>query len=518
MKRWMSVALTLVVALAMAVLLAGCASNNKSETEEQKAPETGDYKGTLVMAYEDQMSIAGDDGDMQFATTAETKYDLGDWDEMYLDDIVTVKYHVDADKKVADEVDLVEHMEKALEFAGTLVNFDSESLTLASKGSTVTFLKDDDTYLVGDLSQGDKIELTYLGNLSEYPYANVIAVVDEANQPETLTVRGEASEVAGGTLLLGIDSAHAYRFVLTSDTKTTGEANDVRAGDTVDVTYKGNIKEAPKALEINIVKQGKDRAYTINGKIAEVKQDSLVLETDKSKYTFGTSKYTKYNGEKPEKGYKAEITYTGALGDNPQAGIVYCVKSEKAASKATAKKEKKKASKASSKSNDSKQQPAADESKATPEEPQKEETPAEQPDDQKESEQPTPPSEEEETPEEPEEPQAKDSESAPQDDLSVSGQGTIVKGDEENKTVEIEMKDGTKITLTYNADTNIASGYVPAKGDVVKVVYGSSSKTLKKIQLVHRAEDLIAANTDDGDTKGSEDTEGATDDSATNEE
>ncbi|MDO4400987.1 MAG: hypothetical protein Q4D27_08585 [Coriobacteriia bacterium] len=627
MRKRLSMVFVLALALAMAAALAGCACS--ASQKEAPAPETGEYQGTLVMALQEQMSVAGEDGDVVFKTTADTKYALGNMDEIYLDDIVSVKYHEENAGKVADEVDLVEHMDTALEFAGKLVDSDKDSLTLVSKSSTVTFQMDSETYLVGDLSQGDDIELTYLGNLNENPYANVVAVVNEGNQPETLTVHGAVSELAENTLLLGIDSAHAYRFNMTPNTKVMGAANDVQAGDQVDITYKGSIKNAPEALEINIVKQGQDRAYVINGKIADVAKNSVTLETEKAKYTFATNEYTKYNGDKVTKGYKAEITYTGSLNDKPVAGVVYCVKSDKAA-KATAKKQQSKSTSAkknvksssttaSSKSNasttssgdaekkdqakegtiekdeqsveDSGESAVAPEEEATepaaddqgseeatepeeggndPDTPEPEPDPAadepepaadeptgDEPEDEgatdpeeggnePDADEPEPdpaadepeadadepaadePEDEEATePEEAEEPAAEEAEPEEADepeeaaepeakpDVKVSGKGTIIKGDEKKHTVEIEMNDGTKVTLTIDKDTSVASGYIPEKGDVVKVVYGSESLTLKKIQLVNRADDTKAAKDEE---KAADDEEAAKDDDEATEE
>ena len=621
MRKRIGMVFALALALSMMTLLAACAGSSESSSASseslsasEKSVDAGQYQGTLVMAYKDQLSVAGDKGDMAFTTNKSTVYKLGDYDEMYLDDVVSVKYHAEGKSTIADEVTLVEHMETPLEFAGTLVDFDDETLTLVSKGSTVTFQKDSDTYLVGDLSQGDEVELTYLGNLNEYPYANVISVVTEAEQPQTVTVHGLVSEVAGGTLLLGIDSANAYRFAITGNTKVTGAANDPRPGDQVDITYSGSIKNTPEALEINIVKQGDNRAYVINGTIDTVMQHSVTLTTDVAKYTFTTTNSTRYNGEKPAKGYHAEITYTGSLTDKPQAEIIYCVKSVKAASanvKKTAPKLNSAPSKPSTQSTSTKSssstkkdtssnkngnsssgqssekqattpennstenasgqspEPQAESEGAEPEgtdpegtgtdtegtdttdtegtdaegtdtggtdaegadtegtepegadtgtggadaegtdtegtepEPEPEATSPE-PEPEPEATAPEPEPEPEATAPEPEpepEPEATEPEPEPEPkvtepkvtepkqptDTKVSGQGTIASGD--SSSVKITMKDGTTLTLSITDETQIPSGYIPAKGDVMNITYGSNSMTLVKVKVLKKADD-----------------------------
>ena len=629
MGRKPKAAIAFMLALAAALVFGGCAAGNKVET--------GEYSGTLVAAYQNQMVLAGDQGDMEFVTGDDTVYNM---DQMCLDDIVAVKYHVDDTGNLVDEVNLVEHMETPLSFAGTLVDFDDDTLSLASKNLTVTFQIDSDSYIVGDLSKGDEIELTYLGDINEYPYANVVAVVTEVEPIKTYTVHGVVSELAEGTLLLSIDSAHAYRFVIADNTEVSGVADAVQIGDHAAITYEGSIKEQPNATKINIVKRPEKRRYIINGAVAGVTDNAVTLDTGKAKYAFTTTNSTKYYGEKPANGYKAQIIYTGDLNDKPEASIVYCVKDEKTAHKTATKQATKSDSKSSSaaakdeskssnKKSEAKQEegnasqkageqsattegqkdesgkkdsqkadepeavtdveepeadepepeadepepqadepepqadelkrrgnepkptanepepvadepepvadepepvadepePEADEPEPTVNEPEPEadepepvanepEPAADEPEPTAEEEEPVadepepePDPEPEATEPEPEpepKPEATKSESAK--DIGVSGKGTIIKGNESKKTVIIEMKNGEKIILKFDDNTDIASGYTPQKGDVVKIEYGSSSMMLKNIQLVSRA--------DDGKADGKADDDKADDDTA----
>ena len=643
MRRKLVVVLTAAFALVTALALGACAAEEKVESSE--------YSGTLVMAFQHELVLSGDEGDMEFTTSEDTVYNMGDEEQMYLDDIVSVKYHVDDNAKVADEVALVEHFDTALSFAGILVDSGDDFITLADKNLTVNFQIDEDSYIVGDLSKGDEIELTYLGDISEYPYANVVAVVKEVEPVTTSTMHGVVSELAGGTLLLGIDSAHAYRFNITDSTKVSGIANDIVVGDHVEITYEGKASEQPNALSVQILKRAPEPAYIINGKVANVEANSITLDTGMAKYTFGTNGSTKFYGEKPANGYRAEITYTGKLNENPFASIVYCVKDAKSANKATAKKQEKKPDKKSSnssaKKNDPKKstgssgkqqvepkssasseqssgssasnskseaapapapapepkseaapepapepssgespEPEPSSSKASEPEPEPESSKASEPEPEPESSkasepepepsssgasepepepepsdasepepepepsdasepepepsssgasepepepesgdasepepEPEPSSSEASEPEpepessgasepepepeadedsEPEpEPEASEPEpepepkvqSAPAAAIRVSGKGTIIKGNENKRTVEIEVND-KKLTLKYDDDTNISSGYIPQKGDVVKIEYDSDSMMLKDIQLISRdAED-----------------------------
>ena len=623
MKRRLGISLTLTLALIATPVLGACQKKesadangtavevSESEPQEQAAEvETSEYEGTLFSAYQGKLVIAGEEGDLELVTGADTVYDTADLGEMYLDDIVSVTYHADEKGNHADKVTLVEHFETPLAFEGELVDSDDDSLTLANESLSATFQIDADSYIVGDLSRGDKVELTYLGNLSENPYADVVAVVNEAEPPETHVVHGLVSELAGRTVLVGIDSAHAYRFTITDGTQISGAASHISIGDQIDLTYKGRISEQPDALSIKVVKSALWSTFVINGTVTAVEKGSVTLDSGMATYTFVTNANTKYCGENPTKGYRAEITYTGELGKNPEVVIIYCAKSAQEAGKAAAEEKKgKKDSGAKVDDNTGKTDtndlqdaddkttenegrtgqplPSAEEESGTaktltddleneadvveptpeqkeqqkteaaetaqePEqkpqadavveqqEPAAEEKPAAEPEAEVEAEpepepepepqveaepEPEPEAEPEpqvETEPEPEpaepvvesEPEAEpesEPEAEPQVEAGpvasplVNGQGTIVKGNEKDKTIEIALKNGETITLKYDKDTKVPSGYLPQKDDVIEIEYDSTNQMLKSIKLVDRkAEAEVVPEQNEGDTNTSE--------------
>jgi len=574
MGRKLRGALSIALALSTTLAMGACGSKqqgnaNETSTGEVQVAEakTSVYEGTLLTAYDRKVVLSGADGDMEFVTSDATLYKTGDEGQMYLDDIVSVTYHAEAGVNYADEIDLVEHMDTAIEFAGVLVDSGDDFITLVNNKLSATFLIDEDSYIVGDLSKGDQIELTYLGDLSDYPYANVVAVVKEVELPKTTTISGIVSEISGRTVLVGIDSAHAYRFVVTDKTDISGAADHIKVGDQIEVTFEGKIESQPDALGIKVVKSTQVRAYTINGTIVSADKGSVTLDTGKGKYAFSTTDSTRYHGEKPAKGYKAEITYTGELSGKPQACVISCTKSPKDAKQAAAKKDadKKKAEEAKKAEEERKKKEEeakkAEEEKKKEEEAKKaeeekkeettkpEEDEAVEPTTEPETTEPTtepetvepttepetvepttepettepttepettepttepettepttePETTEPETTEPTTEPQTEEEVAQTDPDMGVCGQGTIVKGDEKKKTVEIELKDGKKITLEYDKDTKIAAGYIPEKGDVVKIEYGSTSKKLKSIQLVSRPEAEPEATAETGADEG----------------
>ena len=73
-----------------------------------------------------------------------------------------------------------------------------------------------------------------------------------------------------------------------------------------------------------------------------------------------------------------------------------------------------------------------------------------------------------------------------EEEILIDCQGTIVEGNETNKTVKVKLADGADIELKADENTKIASGYYPQKSDVVKIIYSKDDMTLKEIQLISR--------------------------------
>ena len=82
-----------------------------------------------------------------------------------------------------------------------------------------------------------------------------------------------------------------------------------------------------------------------------------------------------------------------------------------------------------------------------------------------------------------EEPEA---EPVPEEEVVVTAKGVIIDGDESKMTVVIDIN-GEKVELKGDADTKIASGYFPDKGDTIEVKYTKSDLVIKEIKLLEKA-------------------------------
>ncbi len=85
-------------------------------------------------------------------------------------------------------------------------------------------------------------------------------------------------------------------------------------------------------------------------------------------------------------------------------------------------------------------------------------------------------------PEQSAEPEQKEEASAP---VAVDATGTIISSDVEKRTCKMDIG-GETVELTFDDETQCASGYFPQEGDQVKVLYIKDGNLIKNIQLVGR--------------------------------
>lgn len=486
MKKAVKSMLTMVLAASMILIMGSCGKTEYIEVS-----------GTLTNAVDKQISVKTVDGPVVFKTSDDTVYNLGEESELTVGDVIRVRYHKSFGKDHVDEVTVLKHYRPALVFEGKVAGIKKGGITVTGKSLTVEFNRDDDTAVRGELKVGAEVEVTYDGDLSEYPYATDVRVTKRAvdgeekkdadkdkdkekekEEVKTATVSGIVSEFTEKSMLLAIDSATSYRFTLGKDFKVTGADKYVHTGDSVNVTFKGKLGKSPEVVEINIVKKAQEEKKTVNGKISSVEKDYLTLDTGKKSYIIHTDKNTKYTGDKPAKGRKAEITYTGHLGKDAKAVNVYCVKTspEKAVIFkvtftdgtgniiSTQTVEKGKAAKAP-------KNPTRegyrfkgwdkDFSKVTSDL--------------------TVAAVWEKIPDPAPEPE-------PEPEEEIVSEGVITEWtSDDDDGFTLQLKDGTEIVLTAGDFTEIASGYFPAVNDKVKVTYLESDMRAKKIELIEKA-------------------------------
>ena len=471
MKKAIRAAAILALSAVMLIVMGACGKG-----------EAASITGQLLNASDNTITISSDDGPVEIKTGKGTVYRIGESDKLCIGDTVDVTYHESFGKKSADEVTLVEHIQADLIFEGTVVQYKGDGLIVASESLTVSFTCDDSTDVDGDISVGDTVKVVYTGDISEYPYAKSVSVTAENEKPEVKTLSGIVSEFTETTILIAIDSATSYRFTIDKTTAVTGVSKYVFIGDSVNVSYSGKLDES-----------------TVNGTIRSVGKDCVTLDTGKKSYVIHTNEKTKYSGDKPEKGCRSEITYTGKLSEGAMATNIFCVKATPEPvityrvtftdgnGKVINTQDVKKGDAAKAPANPSLDGYTfkgwdQDFSKITKDltvnalweqnpAPAPEPTPEPTPEPEPEPE-PTPEPEPEPTP-------------IPED--AITAEGMITKwGIDGTSTFSVLLEDGGMIILEAGDFTEIASGYFPAEEDTVKVTYMKEDMKALKIELIEK--------------------------------
>ena len=465
----------MIILSALLVMLALAMSACGSKTE------TGEMSGKLTEAMENSIVVDAGGQSTEFITEDSTVYYLGATDHLTLNDEIRVEYHTQGSKNYADVVTLEKHVEEELTFTGVISDVNADRVTVTGNSLTVEFVKNGDTAVTGEMSKGDEAEVVYTGNLSEYPVAKSIKVIKEKEEPKQETVSGIVTDFTKDSIAIAIDSSHSYRFQFDSKTQVSGLDKYVKIGDTVTITFAGDVDSKPAASKIDITKKAEAEKKTLNGTVKAVGNNQIVVDTGKGAYIIKTDKYTKFTGEKPTKGYKTQVTYYGKLGGVATAIIVHCVKDEttkvttyKVVFKdgmgntlKTQKVQKGKAATAPSK-------PVRDGYTFSGWDKDFSKVTADLTVNAKWTKNPDPKPEPKPEPE-PEEP--------------VMTEGTITHWTSDgNDTFGLKPADGDEITLAVGDFTEIASGYLAEPGDVIKATYLKSDMKATKIELVKKAE------------------------------
>ena len=500
MKRKTSIFVAVMMALIMILSMSGCGVS-KSEADEL-------FSGEMVDAQNERIVVRGENETMLFATTDETEYILEDESEICIGDTIEVDFHKGSDMYVADSVRLVAHEKHPAVFGGEVTELMKSYLTVQSESLTIVFNRDDNTKIEGDLSKGDSVIVTYEGNLSENPQAVSIVVIKENKEKKEKNLHGKVAEIGEKSAVISVDSAHACRMKITSDTTFRGDDTKLKIGDEVFVVYTGTAGADCVAKSITISRkqvqtqnqtqtqqnQNQTQAqnqtqiyYVMDGVIDKVSSNGIVVRTSQNSYTFGIVKETRIkNRDYMKAGHKTTITYSGELEKNPVAASIFCSKdtvTEKEKKNASKTAEAAETSKTGNASN-SKDNAQADNSSASKESSTSEDSSKAKEDTK--SEESSTSKDEKETGESS---SAKEKEKSPEGTETPETDSVIIKA--RGEVLEwanpcIIKVDGAATMNLDIIDASVSGGYIPQTGDQVLIIYDKDEMKLLDIQLEYR--------------------------------
>ena len=543
MTKIIKTAIAVILTVVMTAGLCACSAAGSD------GAQTGKYTGELIDAQNNRLVVRSADETILFVTTSSTTYDLKE-EEAYISigDTVDVTYHKGDDVLVANGVSIKQHEGRALPFGGVVTELGKSYLTVQSESLTAVFRYNEDTRCSGDLTEGDAVTVGYTGNLSADPKAHSIIVIQEKKASKDKSMHGTIAEVDDGSIIVSIDSANAYRVVITPDTEINSEDKTLKVGDEILLVYRGSALEAPEVSTVTVL--GHLKYYIMDGVIDKVKPESILVKTGYRTYEFKITNDTKIQNRKNmESGHKTTITYTGEPDQDPVAISIFCsagtyTKKEKAAfDKIKKADDKKKAEQAAAEEKEAAAKKGGEKAEADP---QKEQSNAEGSSGETKTEEPAKAEEtsaSEENPEGTEKPESTKEENGETDQKDTAAEaapessGTDVTnptGDievtEEPKTDEDAFEENTgdetlkadphsvlikaegeiktweamsKIKIfggaTLNLDIKkavVTGGYIPRPEDKVLIYYDKDAMKLLSIQLLYRDPDEKIINRD----------------------
>ena len=211
---------------------------------------------------------------------------------------------------------------------------DGELVVNVSNGSTLQFSLAE----IGDpgVRAGDIVDIQYTGDLADVPAAVSVTLV-QAAVVET-QISGTVSVYDKTSVFVQADGGIVYGFVIDANTKFTGESNALKSGNSVTVTYTGDLSNAPLATTIYTSavssqpeKKGSSGSDSSDSDSLKNKRLSGIVDALAPNYvtimtstghtfTFGITGDTSISQYYVlEIGAKIRVTYDGYASDSPNA-------------------------------------------------------------------------------------------------------------------------------------------------------------------------------------------------------
>ena len=205
-------------------------------------------------------------------------------------------------------------------FSGEMVDAQNERIVVRGENETMLFATtkgtEYDLQEESELCIGDKIEVDFHKGDDMY-IADSVRLT--AHEKKSAVFGGEVTELAKSYLTVQSES---LTIVFNRDDKTKVEG-DLSKGDSVIVTYEGNLSENPQAVSIVVIKENKEKTEkSLHGTVAEIGEKSAVISVDSAHACrLEITPETTFSGDdtKLKIGDEVFVVYTGTAGENCEA-------------------------------------------------------------------------------------------------------------------------------------------------------------------------------------------------------
>ena len=208
-------------------------------------------------------------------------------------------------------------------FAGKLIDAQGDRIVVRGTEETILFVTGDGTiYELQDetsLCVGDEIEVGYHRGKETF-IADTVRLT--AHKEQSMVFGGQVMELEDNFLTVRSESLTAG-FEYDEETKLNG---NLSKGDTVTITYDGDLSQSPHAISIVVAQEGQEKALkSIHGTVSETRKHSVLISMDSADACrFVTSADTIINGDdtKLKIGDDVDVVYTGTIGEKPVARAI----------------------------------------------------------------------------------------------------------------------------------------------------------------------------------------------------
>ena len=229
----------------------------------------------------------------------------------------------------AEEASSSSDQSAASSFAGELIDAQNDRLVVRGDDETMLFATSNETeYELGEESElclGDKIEVDYHKTEEEYV---ADAVELKSHEEESLVFGGEVTELQKNYVTVQSESLTVV-FGYGDKTKIEG---DLTIGDSVTVTYEGNLSENPKAVSVVVIRENQKKTEkSAHGTVSETDNGSIIVSVDSAHACrFLTNSSTKITGDDTsvKVGDEVHVVYTGEAGSDPVAKSIKVKRNE----------------------------------------------------------------------------------------------------------------------------------------------------------------------------------------------
>lgn len=209
------------------------------------------------------------------------------------------------------------------QITGTVISLQKNGLVVNVGRTTFVFQLTLIPEIVDQIKPGDIVTVHYVGDTALSPEAT--AVIVNGSSSYTTAISGVILKNHGWYMNIQTITGNIYGFSLTEDTVYQGfNSAKAKIGDTVMVTYNGELVDLPIALDVSLLSpadEGPLSNRTIKGKVTALSADSItILAADGNSFTFRINDNTEKSGDyELTVGATVRITFDGYAAKSPLA-------------------------------------------------------------------------------------------------------------------------------------------------------------------------------------------------------